>query len=50
MSEYICGNCGFEGHCYGIPTEGGVSAPFCSQCGRNNELTPSSTEQETLND
>lgn len=40
MSEYVCGNCGFEGHCYGIPTGDGVSAPSCSQCGINSKLTP----------
>ena len=35
---YRCENCGFEGHCYGIATNQGVSAPFCSQCQLNNKL------------
>jgi hypothetical protein len=36
-----CGHCGFEGHCYGTPTSSiGVSAPWCPQCGLNNQLTP----------
>lgn len=35
---YKCGHCGFVGHCYGIPTSQGVSAPFCSKCQRNDKL------------
>jgi hypothetical protein len=34
-----CGHCGYEGHCYGVPTSKGVTAPFCYQCGMNNKLT-----------
>lgn len=35
---YECGHCGFVGHCYGIPTSVGVSAPFCPKCQRNDKL------------
>lgn len=35
---YRCGHCNYEGHCYGIPTGEGVSAPFCTHCGRNDKL------------
>jgi len=37
---YKCGHCNFIGHCYGIPTSAkcGVSAPFCSRCGKNDKL------------
>jgi len=38
--KYICGHCGFKGHCYGAATSEGVSAPWCSRCGRNDELVP----------
>ena len=39
MVIYKCGHCGFEGHCYGIPTGKGVTAPFCTKCGKNDKLT-----------
>ena len=38
--KYKCGNCGYEGHCYGIATSNGVSAPHCYSCGKNDKLTP----------
>lgn len=38
MRIYKCGNCGYQGPCYGIPTSLGVSAPFCYKCGMNNRL------------
>ena len=38
MVVYKCGNCGFEGHCCGVASSGGVSAPFCAKCGKNNKL------------
>lgn len=37
---YTCGHCGFEGHCYGAPYDGGVSAPWCHCCQMNDKLTP----------
>lgn len=36
MSEYKCGHCGYEGWCGG----NGLSAPWCTQCQRNDKLTP----------
>lgn len=42
VNNYKCGHCGYEGPCYGIPHSqdgGGVSAPFCKQCGINDKLT-----------
>ena len=35
---FRCRHCGFEGHCYGTPTDRGVSAPWCSRCERNDGL------------
>lgn len=39
MVKYRCGHCGFEGHCYGVATGHGVSAPFCPNCEKNDKLT-----------
>ena len=36
--EFHCEDCGYEGHCYGIPSSEGVSAPHCYMCGRNGRL------------
>jgi hypothetical protein len=36
---YRCGHCGHEGPAYGAPSGNGVSAPWCTQCGLNNQLT-----------
>ena len=38
--KYKCGHCEYEGYCYGIPHNTGVSAPFCYRCGMNNKLEP----------
>jgi hypothetical protein len=37
-NNYKCGHCGFEGSCYGVPHSEGVSAPFCTRCGKNDKL------------
>ncbi len=37
--EYKCKWCGYVGPAYGIGTSQGVSAPFCSNCGKNDKLT-----------
>ncbi|KKM04172.1 hypothetical protein LCGC14_1766880 [marine sediment metagenome] len=44
--EYKCGYCGFVGHCYGVATSEGVSAPYCAECGRNDKLTRGQTDPE----
>ena len=36
---YQCGHCGFIGHCYGIATGVGITAPYCPKCEKNNKLT-----------
>lgn len=40
-NNYVCGHCGYEGPCYGKPHggDGGVSAPWCTKCERNDKLT-----------
>lgn len=43
MSKYCC-ECGYIGYCYGAPYDGGVSAPWCPECQRNNKLTPVKTK------
>lgn len=35
---YKCGHCGYVGHCYGIPTSVGVTAPYCPKCQKNDKL------------
>lgn len=50
MVKYRCGHCGFEGHCYGVPTSKGVSAPFCARCGKNDKLTPLGNSDEVMRD
>lgn len=40
MAKYHCEHCNFEGECYGTPTSMGVSAPWCSRCGKNDRLIP----------
>ena len=39
-NNYVCGHCGYEGPCYGAPHggDGGVSAPWCTKCKRNDKL------------
>lgn len=35
---YKCGHCGYVGHCYGIPTSAGITAPYCPKCQKNDKL------------
>ncbi len=46
-NNYKCGHCGYEGPCYGIGHSGGVSAPFCKQCERNDKLEIIYTSTDT---
>ena len=48
---YKCGHCNFIGHSYGIPTSAkcGVSAPFCSRCGKNDKLKKVNPPNKSLN-
>lgn len=36
--EKLCNYCGYKGPVYGTPSSEGVSAPWCPQCGLNNQL------------
>lgn len=33
-----CKACGYEGYAYGMPAGKIISAPWCQNCGRNNQL------------
>ncbi len=48
MRQAKCGNCGYEGNVYGIPSGEGVSAPHCPHCGINSQLTAIASPPEEL--
>lgn len=54
IKEFKCGSCGYVGPAYGVPHSGGqgheagVSDPFCSNCGKNDKLTPAVPKEEQV--
>ncbi len=43
-----CEHCKYEGYVYGTAHSNGVSAPWCPQCGLNNQLRSSNEHQTRI--